>query len=159
MDKKDKKKIEKILKEFFKKSTFEVDFDLKDEEDSSVALPQGSNLKLELKTDEPEVLIGPDGRILHSLQLILGKMIRKYLDTQVYLDIDINQYKQNKIKHLEDTAKEVADRVLLNNKEEILPAMSSFERRIIHMALASRGGIATESIGDGFERRIVVKPV
>jgi len=156
MDKKDKKKIEKVLKEFFKKSTFEVAIDLKDAEDSSL---QGSNLKLELKTDESEILIGPDGRILHSFQLVLGKMIRKHLDAQIYLDVDINQYKQNKIKHLEDTAKEVADRVSLNNKEEILPAMSSFERRIIHMALASRGGIATESIGDGFERRVVVKPV
>lgn len=151
MDKKNKKKIEKILKEFFKKLTFDVDFDIKDAENE--------NLKLDLKVEDSQVLIGTQGRILYSLQMILGKIIRKQLDEQIYLDIDINQYKQNKVKHLTYTAKEVADRVSLNNEEEILPEMSSYERRIIHMALASRGGIATESIGQGFERRVVVKPV
>jgi len=150
IDKKDKKKIEKVLKEFFKKSTFEVDFEFGKMEDNI--------LKLDLKTDEPQVLIGPQGETLHSFQMVLGKIVRKQLETQFYLDIDINQYKEGKVKYLEGTAKEVADRVALNRKEEVLPVMSSFERRIIHMALAERGDITTESIGHGFERRVVVKP-
>ena len=158
IDKKDKKKIEKVLKEFFKESTFEIDFEFGKIEESSADSPQGDTLKLDLKTDEPQVLIGPNGGTLHSFQMVLGKIIRKQLDKQIYLDIDINQYKQGKIKYLEGTAKEVADRVALNKKEEVLPTMSSYERRIIHMALAERGDISTESIGQGFERRVVVKP-
>lgn len=150
MDKKDKKKIEKVLKEFFKKSTFEIDFEF--------GKMDGSTLKLDLKTEEPQVLIGPQGGTLHSFQMVLGKIVRKQLETQIYLDVDINQYKQGKVKYLEGTAKEVADRVALNKKEEVLPVMSSFERRIIHMALAERDDITTESIGHDFERRVVVKP-
>lgn len=150
IDKKDKKKIEKVLKEFFKKATFEVDFELKEAEDS--------NLKLELKTDEPQVLIGPQGKTLHALQILLGKMLRKQMERQVYLDVDINQYKQNKIKYLREVAQETADRVALSRKEEALPIMSAYERRIAHMALAERTDITTESAGEDPERRVVVRP-
>jgi len=150
IDKKDKKKIEKVLKEFFKKSTFEVAIEFGKMEDNT--------MKLDLKTDEPQVLIGPQGGTLHSFQMVLGKIVRKQLDEQIYLDIDINQYKEGKVKYLEGTAKEVADRVALNKKEEVLPAMSSYERRIIHMVLAERGDVITESTGQDFERRVVVRP-
>jgi len=150
IDKKDKKKIEKVFKEFFKKSTFEVAIEF--------GKIENGTLKLDLKADEPQVLIGPQGKTLHSFQMVLGKIIRKQLDQQIYLDIDINQYKEGKVKYLEDTAKEVADRVVLNKKEEVLPVMSSYERRIIHMTLAERGDITTESTGQDFERRVIVKP-
>ena len=180
IDKKDKKKIEKVLKEFFKKITFEVDFELKHAEDSSARASHGNNLKLELKTPHPQVLIGPHGATLHALQLVLGKIVRKQLDPHtkrgqgaegakigkdsprsgvgVYLDVDINQYKQNKIKYLGEMAQGTADRVALNKKEETLPIMSAYERRIIHISLADRTDITTESQGQGPERRVAIKP-
>lgn len=150
MDKKIKKTVEKVLREFFKKLTFEVDFEVGELADN--------NLKLDLKTSEPQVLIGLHGETLHSLQMVLGRLIRKQLETPVFLDIDINQYKQNKMRYLQEMAKSAADRAALNRKEEVLPAMSSYERRIIHLALAERTDIKTESVGDGLERRVVIRP-
>lgn len=150
MDKKAKKKIEKVLKEFFKRTTFEVEFEIGELEDNK--------LKLDLKTKEPQVLIGPQGRTLHSLQLVLGKIVRKQLECLIYLDVDINQYKQNKIRYLREMAQAVANKVALNKREEVLPEMSSYERRIIHLALAERADVVTESRGQGLERRVVVKP-
>jgi len=150
LDKKIQKKIDKIIREFFKKTTFEVDFEFGEFNDN--------NLKVELKTEDPQILIGPHGKTLHSLEMVLGRIIRKQFEEPIYLDIDINQYKQNKIKYLEEIAKSIADRVALNRTPETLPIMSSYERRIVHMALAERADVKTESTGQDEERRIVVSP-
>jgi spoIIIJ-associated protein len=36
--------------------------------------------------------------------------------------------------------------------------MSPYERRIIHLALKDKEGIKTESVGEGSERQVVIKP-
>lgn len=150
IDKKIQKKVEKVLKEFFKKSTFEVDCKIGEFRDN--------NLKIDLQAEQAEVLIGTQGKTLHSLQVILGRIVRKQFEEHIYLDIDINNYKQNKVKYLEEMAKNIADKVALNHKPETLAAMTSYERRIIHMALADRTDITTESTGDETERRVVINP-
>ncbi|RLC39293.1 MAG: hypothetical protein DRH33_03225, partial [Candidatus Nealsonbacteria bacterium] len=72
--------------------------------------------------------------------------------------LDINQYKKNKIEYLNDLAKSTADEVALSKKEKILPPMPSYERRIIHLTLAEREDVQTESQGEEPERRVVIKP-
>ena len=149
MDKKHKKKAEKIIKEFIKKSTFDFDFEMKDEEDC---------LNLKLSSEEGQVFIGQQGVILSDLQSILGRIIRKQIDSPLYLNVDINQYKENKEKYLQGLAQETANRVSLEHKEQSLFPMNAFERRVIHLELQKRSDIKTESIGIGSQRRVVVKP-
>ncbi len=149
MDKKHKKKAEKIIKEFIKKSTFDFDFEMKDEEDC---------LNLKLSSEEGQVFIGQQGVILSDLQSILGRIIRKQIDSPLYLNVDINQYKENKEKYLQGLAQETANRVSLEHKEQALFPMNAFERRVIHLELQKRSDIKTESIGIGSQRRVVVKP-
>ena len=36
--------------------------------------------------------------------------------------------------------------------------MSAYERRIVHMDLADRSDVVTESLGEEPERKIIVKP-
>jgi len=59
---------------------------------------------------------------------------------------------------LKELAKSVADEVALTKKERILEPMSAYERRIIHLELASRPDVTTESIGKEPKRRVVIKP-
>ena len=143
-------KIKKIVEEFFEKMNFKVDIDLGKEKENV--------LPLSLKTEEPQILIGGGGKTLIEIQKILGKILRKKLGEQFFLDLDINQYKKNKIEYLKDLAKTTADEVALSKKEKALPPMSSFERRIIHLALAEREDVTTESEGEGEERKVIIKP-
>jgi len=55
-------------------------------------------------------------------------------------------------------ARGLADEVVLTKKEKILPAMPAYERRIIHLELASRSDVTTESIGKEPDRQIVIRP-
>jgi len=55
-------------------------------------------------------------------------------------------------------ARSLADEVAITKKEKILSSMPAYERRIIHLELAGRSDVTTESIGQEPERRIVIRP-
>jgi len=118
-----------------------------------------SVVNLEIHSQDPELLIGKHGKTISSLQHILGKILRKrFQRNDIFVEIDINNYKKEKIKHLKEMAKEAADKVSLEKKEKVLPPMSSYERRIVHLALSEREDVQTESVGEEPERRVVIKP-
>ncbi len=143
-------KIKKIIKEFFEKTTFEVEIEF---------LPQRDlTLPINLKTEEPQILIGEKGETLFEIQHLLKVILKRRIEENFYIDLDISGYKKKKIEYLKELARSVADEVALTKKEKILPLMPSYERRIIHLELAARSDITTESIGQEPERRVVIKP-
>ncbi len=71
---------------------------------------------------------------------------------------DVNDYRRSRTSYVVNLAKEAVMRVRSTQKAEALLPMSAYERRIVHMELASCPDIATESIGAEPQRRIVVKP-
>lgn len=151
MEERTQKQAEKIVREFFNKMTFEVDFVLK---------TKGENiLAVALQTSEAQVLIGQRGTMLNVLQNVLGRLLKKQLGEQIYLSLDINNYWADKEKHLKELAQSVADEVSLEKRERVLFPMSSFERRVIHLELADRADVKTESVGEGEERRIIIRPL
>lgn len=145
-----RKKLEKIVREFFAKMTFEVEIEIGEIKENT--------LTLSLETKEPQILIGEQGRTLAEIQKILGKLLRKKIGQQIFVDLDINQYKKKKIEYLKELAQGMADQVALQKQEKILSPMPAYERRIIHLALAEREDVRTESIGEEPERRVVIKP-
>ena len=153
------KTIEKIIGEFFQKSTFEAEMIEVREEDGIVSV----NLRIE----EPQILIGEGGQTLADIQHLLKIILKRKLVSlneadlvsgPFYLNLDINNYKQKKCEYLKEMAAAAADEVALDKKEKILPAMLPYERRIVHLALADRSDIITESIGQEPERKIVIRP-
>jgi len=151
VSKQDLEKIKNITKEFISKMTFEADVDVNQSGENAVFL--------NLKIDEPRILIGDGGQTLADIQHLLRMIIRRQIETPIFIDLDIQDYKKKKAEYLKELAKTAADEVSLSKKEKILEPMSSYERRVIHVELAEREGIKTESIGEGEDRRVVVKPV
>jgi spoIIIJ-associated protein len=142
--------IKKMIKEFFEKTTLEVEIEF---------LPQiDLTLPLNLKTEIPQILIGERGQTLFEIQHLLKAILKKKIKENFYLDLDINDYKKKKIEYLKEMAKSVADEVSLTKKEKILSPMSAYERRVIHLELAERQDVTTESIGREPERQVVIKP-
>ncbi|MDD3386667.1 MAG: hypothetical protein PHU17_02320 [Candidatus Pacebacteria bacterium] len=141
--------IESSITEFFNKAGFSVEFEIKTEEDL---------LTVNIKTSEANNLIGKQGLVLADIQLILRKVIKKKIKEDFYINIDIDNYKKNKEDYLKDLAWNIADEVLKTGKEKEIPLVSSFDRRIIHIELEQRNDVFTESIGEGEERKIVVRP-
>jgi spoIIIJ-associated protein len=144
-----KEKIEKEVKEFFSKMGFEVELKISTKE---------SSFKIDVQTKEFQVLIGEKGKTLLELQHLLNAILKKKINNEIFVDLDIAGYKERKIKYLKELAKAVADEVALTKKEKILEPMPAYERRIIHLELASRSDVTTESIGKEPNRRVIIKP-
>jgi len=115
-------------------------------------------VNIEVKTNEPQILIGQQGQTLFEIQRILRMVLNKKTKESFYINLDINEYKKKKVEYLKDLAKSLADQVALNKEQKTLLPMSAYERRIIHTELAQRTDVITESSGDGSDRHIIIKP-
>ena len=107
--------------------------------------------------DNVRFIIGKNGQNLKAFEHVVRAMLLKNNDGQNII-IDINDYKKSRASFVVDTAKQAVTRVRNTQKAEVLIPMSAYERRIVHMELASYPDVATESIGDEPQRRIVIKP-
>ena len=103
-------------------------------------------------------LIGKNGQNLKSLEQLLRAMFLKKLEGFSNIVVDVNDYRKSRTVYVVDTARQAVTRVRSTQKAEALLPMSPFERRVVHMELASYPDIATESIGAEPNRRIVIKP-
>lgn len=166
LEQKDINKIKESAEEFFEKMTImvsSVEASLssvkKEDKDIQDSLDESRDvIDLDIKLDEPQILIGQQGQTLFEIQRLLRTVLNKKLQKIFYLNLDINDYKKKKIEYLKDMAKNLADQVSLAKEEKSFLPMSAYERRIIHAELSHRDDIITESQGDGFERHIVIKP-
>jgi spoIIIJ-associated protein len=144
------KEIKKITKEFFNKTTFDVEIEFFPQKDLTIPI--------DLKTEDPQILIGEKGQTLLDIQHLLKSILKRKIQEEFYIDLDISGYKKKKTEYLKELAKTTADEVSLMKKERALPFMSAYERRIIHMELAGRDDIVTESIGREPQRKVIIKP-
>lgn len=75
------------------------------------------------------------------------------------LFFDVNNYRKEREKLLSELARAAARKAIATKEPVTLPAMNSYERRIIHMELAGHPEVTTESRGGGKERFITVRLV
>jgi len=98
-------------------------------------------------------LLWKDGALLLALQHILNKIG----DQKVQVDCEF--FRKRKEKKLRDYAQQVARQVNQTGRNEILDLMNPYERRIVHIAVNQIPGISSESLGDGFLKRVKVFPL
>lgn len=145
--------IKKTANEFFDKMGYSVET-----EASSIERDNEDILEINIKTPEAQNLIGKQGLVLADIQLLLRKVIKNKTNKEMYVSLDIDNYKKNKEDYLRDVAESIADEVARTGREKEMPFASSFDRRIIHTELAKRSDVYTESHGEGEERKVIVKP-
>ncbi|MBV8517791.1 MAG: Jag N-terminal domain-containing protein [Acidobacteria bacterium] len=95
------------------------------------------------------------GELLDAIQVLANKALtgRK---VEKEIEFDCEAFKDKRVEELGARAREVADRVRRGGREELLPAMTPIERRIVHLALQDDQDVTTESRGDGFYKRVAI---
>lgn len=118
-------------------------------------------------TENLSVLIGKNGQNIKALEHVIKLLYFKKISevpqseprqTTVFM-VDVNDYRKFRAKQVIEKAVEAANRVVTTKKAEALSPMSSYERRLIHVELASYPDLETESIGEEPERRVVIRPL
>lgn len=153
------KKAKEIVEAFLLKMTMTdvtVTVNLSSNESATAQALQQVNVEITIA--DPKILIGQNGNTLFDLQRLLRIILTKILKENFYLELDINDYKKRKVDYLRQLAEKTAQQVLLSGKDKAFLPMPSYERKIIHMALAGREDVLVESKGEGEERYVVVSP-
>ena len=155
------KEIKKFVKEEIETlcSLLEVDCE------RSFEMEEGDNdevtyIKIYFEGEDLGYMIGNHGRHLDSLQYILQLMVGKIIDQdpQYRVLVDVGGYRKEKDSKIEDLALQKADDVRILGEEIEMEPMSPADRRVVHTTLSQYEDITTESIGEGVDRRVVIKP-
>lgn len=142
--------ISNIVKEFLDRMGFT-------DSDVCVESVQG-RMRVDIVSSSARELIGEKGADLACFQHVIRKMSGKKMGVPVLLDIDINSYKKMRESVLSDFAKELRERVCSKGSAIELDPMPAYDRRIIHLTLAGFSDVTTQSVGEGYNRYIVVRP-
>ena len=95
--------------------------------------------------------------LVNNLDYLMKLVVQKNNLEPVF--IDINNYRKKREGLILEIAKATARKATAEKREIELPAMNAHERRLAHMELSSHPDVKTESIGEGKERRIIIKPI
>ena len=124
------------------------DIDMDVEGDRAVVSVVGATL---------EELIGGGGEVLEALQELTRLAVHRQTGIRARLMLDIGGYRARRRAELADYGRSVAEEVARTGEPRTLQAMSPFERKIIHDAVAAAGQ-RSESEGEEPSRRVVVFP-
>lgn len=127
---------------------------------SVVAFEYPDKLVLNIKGDGSGLLIGKRGQTLDAIQHILLKMIQKIegKEETKKVMVDTEKYREKRMDYLKSLAKKLAEKAKRTGRPVAVNPMSSFERRIVHLALEKEEGVYTESTGEGSERKVMIIP-
>ncbi|HEX7951042.1 MAG TPA: RNA-binding cell elongation regulator Jag/EloR [Candidatus Limnocylindrales bacterium] len=120
-----------------------------------------SRLNVVAEGDEKEALgalIGRKGERLSALQHLVNLMLSKEIGAWTRVLVDVEDYRGRRERQLRELAERAAARVVETGKMLQLEPMSALERRWIHMSLRDHAGVATQSIGEEPNRRVVLVP-
>ena len=116
------------------------------------------NITIKMFSDHNAVLIGKNGYTISALQTIVRQIIFNEVDQNISIILDVENYKEKKIKNIEYLAKRTAREVAKTKVEAKLDSMNSYERRIVHSILSDDKYVYTESTGEEPNRCVVIKP-
>jgi spoIIIJ-associated protein len=102
-------------------------------------------------------LVGRRGEVLEALQELTRLAVHRQTGTRSRLMLDVGGYRSRRREELSELGREAAAEVSRTGIARRLDAMTPFERKIIHDAVAA-AGLRSESEGEEPERRVVVLP-
>lgn len=149
--------IESAAKELMEKMGFPCQVKVIEQNPSSKESDGTIICDITVETDS-HILIGQYGVNLQALQHIARLIVRKQMSDKINFIVDVNSYRQEKNDSIVELARETAEQALQERRAIVMKPMTAYERRLVHIELAKNVQVATESIGEGEDRKIIVKP-
>jgi spoIIIJ-associated protein len=119
--------------------------------------------------ERPEILVefaGPDSslllergaELLRSMELLAMETLRLAGNEHEKINFDCMNHRKTRLEELRLSARVAADKVRQSGVPFHFAAMSSRERRMVHLALREEQDLRTESEGEGIRRSVVLYP-
>ena len=121
-------------------------------------IEDGRNIQFILTGEKIALLIGKRGQTLNSLQYLTQLVMNRYSDQYLNVLLDAEDYRKRRIETLIQLADRLAQKAIKTGKNVALEPMPSYERKVIHTALAENKRIKTYSVGNDPHRHLVITP-
>ncbi len=115
-------------------------------------------LLLKIEGGNSGVLIGRRGQTLEAMQFLTDKIINKKSESRVRLKVDIEGYMETRKENLKSLAFKMANKAKKTGRPATINQMTAQDRRIVHLALKDDASVRTQSMGEGYYRRLVIFP-
>lgn len=121
-------------------------------------------LHLDIVGDDLAFIIGKRGQTLHALQYLVNTILNQSSERggpkgpgDVRVVLDAASYRERRQQALERMAHKAVEKAIERGRRVRLDPMPSYERRIIHMALADHPEVRTVSDGEEPYRQVIVE--
>jgi spoIIIJ-associated protein len=111
-----------------------------------------------VKGGKAAVLIGKRGQTLEAIQYLIEKIVNRISEKRIRLQIDVQGYLKNRKENLEQLANRLAEKAHRIGKPVTVGEMNVHDRKIVHMALKDHRHVRTQSMGNGFYRKLMIFP-
>lgn len=132
--------------------------DLITDDATVTAVTEQDRLTLRIEGGNAGILIGRKGQTLDAMQFLTDKIINRKSDARVRVKVDIEGYMETRKSNLRHLAYKMADKAKKTGRPATINQMSAQDRRIVHLALKDDTNVRTQSMGDGYYRRLVIFP-
>jgi len=117
-------------------------------------MPDG--LRINLTGEDGGLLIRRQGEALAALQHLVAAVFRSEVDEKRRLVVDCMGYRKGKDAELKQMAKFLAEKAKSSGLAQEIGPLNPYERRIVHLSVAEVESVSSESIGDAFEKTVII---
>ena len=113
-------------------------------------------VRVDVEGDGAEALLFHRGDALRALQTIVNTAFRRQLGEERKVLVDCQGFRRDKDAELRQMARFLAEKVKGSGVSQEMGPLNSYERRIVHMAVAELEGVASESVGDAAVKMVTI---
>jgi spoIIIJ-associated protein len=119
---------------------------------------ENDRAKVEVVGESLGRLVGPQGQTLDALQELTRLAVVQQTGVRSRLMLDVGGHRARRREELAALGSRTTEQVRDSGEKASLPAMTPFERKVVHDAVAAVDGVVSESEGVEPDRRVVVLP-
>lgn len=117
-------------------------------------MPDG--LRINLNGEDGALLTRRQGEALAALQHIVAAVFRQDVDERRRLVVDCQGFRKSKDAELKHMARFMAEKARDTGHAQEIGPLNPYERRIVHLAVSEVDKVSSESIGDAFEKTVII---
>jgi spoIIIJ-associated protein len=111
-----------------------------------------------LDEENSGLLIGREGQTLAAIQYIVNRIVIRRHGSPLKVQINTGEYRERQDDNLRKMAIFLADKAKTLGRPQSTKPLSSYHRRVVHLALQEDEGISTRSKGEGPLKRVLILP-
>ena len=104
------------------------------------------------------LIIGREGQTLSSIQYLVNRLASRKMEASIRVQVDTGDYRERQDDKLRQIAWHLADKADNLGRTQSTKPLSSYHRRVVHLALQDNETVFTRSKGDGPMKRVLIVP-